>query len=430
MKSKPKKLLLICYYWPPSGGGGVQRWLFFIRHLEALGWDCTVYTVNSSEYPTTDNSLEEYVPKGVNVIRSDIWEPFDLYRKFTGKSKDFKVQASFANNEKGNRWLEKLAIWVRSNFFIPDARKFWIQPSIKRLASLHKTDAYDVVISSGPPHSAHLIALGLKNQFGLPWLADFRDPWTGIDYFEQLSLSGWALKKHQRLERKVLQKADAVCTVGKTLAEELGAIAKRKVEVITNGYPELLRPSSIKNQVFTIVHVGTLGPARNHPIFWQALKTLVSGGYPFKVQLIGKNDASVMSDIDKHGLKDYVETIDYIGSDEVKSVLTRADALYLPVNESKNAKGILTGKFFEYLSAQKPVIAIGPLDGDVNEILEASGAGKMFDFKDKQGLEAYLYDLLEGRVELRMSAESIENYSREAGAKKVHAILEQVLSSQ
>lgn len=430
MKSKPKKLLLICYYWPPSGGGGVQRWLFFIRHLAALGWDCTVYTVNSSEYPTTDSSLEDYVPSGVRVIRSEIWEPFDLYRKFTGKSKDFKVQASFANNEKGNRWLEKLAIWVRSNFFIPDARKFWIKPSIKGLNALNKKEAFDVVISSGPPHSAHLIALGLKKQCGLPWLADFRDPWTGIDYFEQLSLTSWALKKHQRMEQSVLQKADAVCTVGKTLSQELAAIAKRPVEVITNGYPELLRPSSLKNQVFTLVHIGTMGPARNHPIFWQALKSLVSGGYPFKVQLIGKNDASVLRDIEEYGLQAYVETIDYIGSDEVKSVLSRADALYLPVNESKNAKGILTGKFFEYLAAQKPIIAIGPLDGDVNEILESSGAGKMLDFTDEQGLTEYLADLMEGKVDLKLSAIGIEAYSREAGAKKIHAILEQILRSR
>ncbi len=423
------KLLVVTYYWPPSGGGGVQRWLFFTKFLAQLGWEITVYTVNSDEYPTKDSSLENEVPDGIRVIRSEIWEPFDLYRKVTGKSKEFRVQASFANKEKGKAWLENLAVWVRSNFFIPDARKFWIKPSVKRLKKLVEAEQFDWVISSGPPHSCHIIGQQLAEKTGIKWLADFRDPWTGIDYFEQLKLTPSALKKHQKMERDVLTEATVVITVGPTLAEELGALAQQRVHVFTNGFLDWIPPQPNASNKKTLLHVGTLGPARNHASFWQALVKLQQN-YPdvasqLEVLFVGNADASVLQDIKEFGLDSLVRIESYVPSNEVHHMLATADALYLPVNDSKNAKGILTGKFFEYLSARKPVLAIGPLDGDINNILQETGVGKMVAFGDATGFAQLLQkDLLEGSGTVTVNASTVENYKREAIAARLSALLE------
>lgn len=203
-----KKVLIITYYWPPTGGAGVQRWLKFSKYFRSFGWEPVIYTPSNPDFPIFDDTLLHDVPKDLTVLKTAITEPYDIYRKIMRKKKTETVNQGFLSEGKENTWLQAAMIWIRGNFFIPDARMFWIRPSLNYLSEYMKTNAIDAVISTGPPHSMHLIALGLKEKFKLPWIADFRDPWTQIDFYDQLKLSGFADRKHKRLEKTVLTKAD------------------------------------------------------------------------------------------------------------------------------------------------------------------------------------------------------------------------------
>jgi glycosyltransferase involved in cell wall biosynthesis len=354
-----KRVLIITYYWPPGGGAGVQRWLKFSKYLPENGWQPVIYTPENPEVPALDPSLEKDIPEVCEVIRTPITEPYSIYKRFTGRGKEEKVNAGFLDEGRKPGLKDKIAVWIRGNFFIPDARKFWIRPSVKFLVKYLKENPVDVIVSTGPPHSMHLIALGLKQKLDIPWIADFRDPWTGIDFYNQLMLTRYADGKHHRLERTVLQKADRVVTVGWESARQLKAIGGRDVDVITNGFDEddIGIPDNGEkkhNDKFVIRHIGAINRDRNHENFWRAVKKL-KDDKTFKqrlvVELVGKSDASVRESVKKYGLSDTVSFISYVPHSETGILLRTADLLYLPINNTPNAKAILTGKIFEYIAS-------------------------------------------------------------------------------
>ena len=391
-----KKVLIISYYWPPSGGAGVQRWLKFAKYLPDYGWEPHVYTPENPEAPAQDESLLNDIPKEVVVIKQPIFEPYGFYKKFTGNKKS--VNAGFLSENKDSRkkFTEQLSIWVRGNLFIPDARKFWIRPSIKFLKDYIKKEKIEIVISSGPPHSMHLIAMELKKQLGIKWIADFRDPWTNIDFYKDLMLTKAADRKHHRLEREVLQTADEIITIGKTMALEFEQVRGRKVQVITNGFDtddfELLDKEA--SDEFVLVHVGSINADRNHEIFWEGLKQVCEENTEFakklRIRFIGKLDYSVIESMERHGLKKQFEQVDYVPHNEVNNYLINSNLLYLPLNNTPNSKGILSGKFFEYLATGKPILGIGHPQGDAAEIMQETKAGQMFDFNDTEGVKSFL----------------------------------------
>ncbi|HEV8514325.1 MAG TPA: glycosyl transferase, partial [Cyclobacteriaceae bacterium] len=223
----PKKVLIITYYWPPAGGIAVVRWVKFVKYIRENGWEPVVFTVSNGNYPLIDASLEKDVPEGIQIIKRPIWEPHQLYR-FLAKNKKSSGLADIKPKDSAS-FVEKLSNWVRSNFFIPDARAFWIKPSVKFLKDYLKMNPVDAIVSTGPPHSAHLIALALKKQIGLPWLADFRDPWTTMDYYKELLLTNWADKKHHRLELEVLKTADSVTVIGNGMKVEFEEKSGRSI---------------------------------------------------------------------------------------------------------------------------------------------------------------------------------------------------------
>jgi glycosyltransferase involved in cell wall biosynthesis len=432
-----KRVLILTYYWPPSGGAGVQRWLKFVKYLREFDWEPIVYTAKNGEMPETDTSLEKDIPSGTEVIKTPIWEPYSAYKTLIGQKKDEKINAAFLNESKKKSLFSKLAVWIRGNLFIPDARKFWIRPSVNYLKKYLDQHPVDVIISSGPPHSMHLIALGLKRNFPqIKWVADFRDPWTNIDFYKDLMLSRWADKKHRLLEYQVLRESDAVISVGKTISEELfelsGGNEKEKFHTITNGFDvdDLLKPNNIqKDQKFSIAHIGTLVKTRNPEILWNALKELISEHQAFKndfeIKLVGKVDITVMESLEKFKLKDYVRKINYLPHNEVIAEQQRSHVNLLLINNTPNAKGILTGKFFEYLSAGTPILAIGPVEGDAAHILNETKAGKIFDFTDKQGIKNALLNLYNHKQpQPEMSA--IMAYSRKNLTGKLAYILNQL----
>ena len=412
------KVLIISYYWPPSGGAGVQRWLKFAKYLPEFGWEPHVYTPENPEAPAKDESLLNDVSEGIVVIKQPIFEPYGFYKKFTGNKKS--VNAGFLSENKDSRKkiTEQLSIWVRGNLFIPDARKFWVNPSIKFLKEYIQKEGIETIISSGPPHSMHLIALGLKKQLDVKWLADFRDPWTNIDFYKDLMLTKYADRKHHQLEREVLQTADEVITIGKTMASEFEQVRKAKVRVITNGFDTddfNIKPKP-SNGKFRIVHMGSINADRNHDIFWNGLQELYDENKAFSdaidIKFIGKLDYSVMESVEAYGLQDRFEQIAYVPHNKVKDYLFDSDLLYLPLNNTPNAKGILSGKLFEYLATGIPILGIGHPDGDAAEIMRETSAGIIADFDDIKAVKHFIIELFENPSSQSVNIDKRNAYSR------------------
>ncbi len=412
-----KKVLIISYYWPPSGGAGVQRWLKFAKYLPEFGYQPIIYTPENPEFPVIDESLLKDVPREVEVIRQPIWEPYGWYRQFLGQ-KDKKIGAGFVSEKKEPSLLNTISVWVRGNFFIPDARKFWVKPSVQFLSNYLSENKVDVVVSTGPPHSMHLIALELKKRHNIKWIADFRDPWTNIDFYQELMLTSWADKRYRALEREVLTTADKVLTIGYTMSQEMEALGATDVETVTNGFDEDDFPSAepkLDNE-FSISHIGTFSPSRNHPIFWKALAELKNENLDFaknfKLRTVGVVDHNVASSIKDAGLQENWERIDYVSHSEVLNFQLSSKVLLVSINNTPNSKGILPGKFFEYLASGRPILAIGPKDSDIGAVLDKTKAGVVIERDDLEGMKQAVMQLYLGTQQFQRNEKEIVKFSR------------------
>ena len=431
-----KRVLIITYYWPPSGGSGVQRWLKMSKYLPENGWQPVIYTTENAEYPIIDHTLDKDVCPEAEVIRRPIVEPYNFYKKFLGINKQEKVKVGFASESKKNGWKEKLSVWIRGNCFIPDARCWWVKPSVKYLKEYLKEHPVDAIISTGPPHSMHLIAMHLKENLGIPWIADFRDPWTEIDFYDELHLTRWADRKQHHLEKEVLTKADKVVTVSWNWSKGLGRIGNRNVRVIQNGYDWDCRPDEERaplSDEFTLTHLGVVAPSRNAPMLWQALQELkneVDGiDKTLKIKLVGQVDQSVVENLTSCGLMENTELVTHVPHDEVKLIQESSQVLLLLVNNAPNAKGILTGKLYEYLASGRPILAIGPEDGDAAQVIKETNAGITVGFEDKEKMKKAIKELYHRYLEHNLpsnTGQEIEKYSRKALAGEYTKLLERV----
>ncbi|MEL6535937.1 MAG: glycosyltransferase family 4 protein [Bacteroidota bacterium] len=394
-----KKVLIVSYYWPPSGGSGVQRWLKFVKYLPAMGIEPHILIPSGAFYPQIDEELFQDVPDNVHLLKVPIWEPYGWYQRVTGVEKKKAIQAS-SIQDGGNQGLAKrLALWVRSNLFIPDARKFWIRPAAKAMVRYVKEQGIETVISTGPPHTCHLIALRAKRRIpALKWLADFRDPWTNIDFYTDLSLAKWADRKHRKLEGQVLRTADKVVGIGYTMGEEFVEMGAHSVEVITNGFDldDFPKQEVTIDEGIVITHVGVIGKTRNPETLWRALALLKErepAKYKqFKVRLVGSVGQSVVGSMEEFGIGEILDHVTYVPHTEVFNYLKRSGLLLVVVNNAPNAKGIVTGKVFEYMASGRPILGLGPTDGDLAKILEPMASAKMVAHGDVEKLYAYLKD--------------------------------------
>jgi len=395
-----KKVLIITYYWPPSGGGGVQRWLKFAKYLRKFGWDPIIYTPENPEGPVEDHSLLKDIPKNLTVIKKPIKEPYGLYKKLTGKSKEQKIQTAFLSESTSkNALLENLSVWVRGNLFIPDARKSWIIPSVKYLSKYLIEEQIDTIVTTGPPHSMHMIGYQLKQKMHISWLADFRDPWTNIDYYDQLKLTNRADRLHHKLEKEVLTNADAVTVVSPGMIRDFKEKVERDYFFIPNGYDEADMKSgekTLKSEKFTVSHIGSLTKTRNPENLWRALQELVSENIQFasdlEIKNIGKLDFNAVESLKSAGLEKYLAAINYLPHSKVIDEQKNASLLLLLINDTPNAKLILTGKIFEYMASKTPIICIGPTDGDAAGIIRNKKCGEVFNFNEVRSLKKHLED--------------------------------------
>jgi glycosyltransferase involved in cell wall biosynthesis len=423
-----KKILIITYYWPPSGGGGVMRWLKMSKYLPEFGWQPIIYTPSNPDASVTDESLQDEIHKDTIEIKTSIWEPYNIYRKLTGKKTSEKFKPGYISEASTGNWKNKLSVFIRGNLLIPDPRMFWIRPSIKFLSKYLKENRVDLIVSTGPPHSMHLIGLGLKKRFpNIKWIADFRDPWTDIDFYSKLKLTKWANKRHHTLEKKVLNAANHIVTVSDGCASDIEKITSRKVEVVNNGYdPDdfLFEKIELDNK-FTISHFGAFNKDRNPKALWEVLGEMSHESSPFKndlcIQLIGQTDGSIIESIEKQNLTDNIKSIDHLPHQEGLVKLSSSQILLLPLNDAPNVKGILPGKMFEYMALKRPILAIGPTDANYAKIISETSSGKCHGFNDKQALKQTIseyYKLFKNR-ELSIDSNSFEKYSRRNLAKKI-----------
>ena len=420
MMNSKKKVLIITYYWPPAGGSGVQRWLKFVKYLRDFDIEPVIYTVDNPGYVINDKSLINEIPNSIETLRQPIFEP-NLILNFFG-TKTNRESAGFLNPNPN--FIGKIIQYIRANYFIPDARKFWIKPSVKFLSNYLEKNPVDVIITTGPPHSLHLIGLHLKKKKDIKWISDFRDPWTEIDYFHKMPLNKKAKKKHHQLEREVLKNSDSVIVVGNTMRDQY-LKETDKVVTISNGFDTSdNKEVSHLDIFFSITHVGMMNADRNPSDLWKILKEICLENPDFKsdlkIRLIGKIAKEVSHDLNIFD-SGITEVIDYVSYAEVKKYQLETQVLLLCINNVPSARGIITGKIFEYLQAKRPILAIGPEDGDAAEILKNTNSGSIFGFENKQKLKQHILELYKDykKNQLIVNSENIEQYHRRELTRKL-----------
>jgi hypothetical protein len=420
------KVLIITYYWPPAGGSGVQRWLKFVKYLQEFGIEPVVYTVENGNYLKQDTSLLKEVPMNIEILRQPIWEPTNLL--FWKKKK--QQNKGISNLSKGG-----LLSFIRGNFFIPDPKVFWIKPSVKFLQKFLDTNEVDVIISTGPPHSMHLIAEKLHQKNAVKWLADFRDPWSGLYYNKEFKQLAFAKNKNRKLEDVVLKNADCILTVSNNLKQEFSQKAKR-VAVITNGFDDEFLASSnvILDTKFSISYIGLLPKQSNPKLLFRVLKVLCDENLTFKKDLqlnfIGDISAEISAEIEANKLLENTNFEGYVAHQQAIEYQNKSQVLLLLIPNVKNNKGILTGKLFEYLKAKRPILAIGPKKGDLATILKETNAGVIVNFDAEEKLKLQLLELYQKYKEekLEVNSVNIDKYHRKELTKDLASLLKSLNS--
>ena len=425
---KPKKLLIITYYWPPAGGPGVQRWIKFVKYLPDFGIQPIVYVPENPSYPIIDENLISEVSEKATIIKRPIFEPYG-FAAFFSKNKTKKISSGIIPNPKKQSFLDKMLLWIRGNVFIPDARVLWVKPSVSFLEKYILENDIETIITSGPPHSLHLIGLELKKKCNINWLADFRDPWTTIGYHKALKLSSFAANKHKKLEHQVLNSADVIIVTSESTKTEFQSITSKPIQVITNGYDiENIEKQKLDSK-FSLAHIGSLLSERNPKILWQCLSELIYENplfeTNFELKLIGAISKDVLDSIHDFGLSKYVNNLGYVSHREAIEQQRKSQVLLLIEINSEATKSIIPGKLFEYMVSERPIIGIGPEGADFSKIIKETNTGIFVNYAEKEKLkstiEKYFNEFLEGN--LSSNAVGLQNYSRQNLTKKLVEIL-------
>lgn len=422
------KIVIITYYWPPAGGPGVQRWLKFVKYLPDFGFEPIVYLPENPSYPIIDENLLSEVSNQLVILRNKIVEPYQ-WASFLSKNKTKKISSGIIPNNKKQTILDQLLLWIRGNVFIPDARVLWVKPSVKYLEKYLSENGITTIITSGPPHSLHLIGLELKQKLNVRWVADFRDPWTTIGYHKEFKLLEFAANKHKQLENKVLNNADLILVTSPSTRAEFKKITSKPIEVITNGFDVEKIGNQIVDKKFSLAHIGSFLSERNPRILWESISELIRENplfaSHFQLKLIGAISQEVLDSIALFQLQNYVNNLGYVSHDEAIVHQKKSQVLLLIEINSEDTKSIIPGKLFEYLVSERPIIGVGPKGCDFAEIIIDTNTGVFVDYSEKEKLKNYIANyfslFLEGN--LKSNGVGLQKYSRKNLTEKLANLL-------
>lgn len=441
-----KRVLIITYYWPPSGGSGVQRWVKFAKYLPKEGWQPVIYTPENPELTTIDKTLAAEIPPEAEIVKTRIFEPYGIYRKLMGKGSSTDLKTLTSAGSDGNEvnpvnggkksWKQKLSLYIRGNFFIPDPRIMWVRPSVKFLKSYLKNHPVDAIVSTGPPQSMHLIGLELSKATGLPWLADFRDPWTKIFYFKHLELTPRSEAKHQALEKKVVDGATRVIAVSPMVKKDFEAITSTPVELITNGFDEEdFREHFEADEYFNVTHTGLFASDGDPEILWKVLAGKCQKDKEFRkllrIRLVGKTDQEIVNSIEAAGLGSNLVNLGYQSHEVAVREQRNASVLILPLRKEPEYEAVLPGKLFEYLASRRPILGIGQTDGAMARVVRNTGSGIVYNWDDEEKICQWIdfsWDEFKNN-ELLDNASDISMYSRHKLTKRLASLLEEITKS-
>lgn len=390
-----KKVLILTYYWPPAGGPGVQRWLKFVKYLPEFDIEPIVFIPENPNYPLVDKSLASEVPDNVTVISCPTNEPYK-WAGFLSKKSSKTISKGIISEEREQSFIEKAMLFIRGNFFIPDARIGWVKPSVAFLLDFIQKEHIKTIITTGPPHSVHLIGLHLKQKLNIKWLADFRDPWTTIGYHKQLKLTSASKAKHKSLEKQVLNGANQIIVTSSVTKKEFQEITDKPIEIITNGYDNELHVDYKMDTKFSLSHIGSLLSKRNPEVLWCVLKDLVDeeDGFSkdFELVFVGSVSEEVLKSIKKYNLSDYINNVGYVSHNESIVFQKKSQVLLLIEIDSEDTRCIIPGKLFEYMVSNRPIVAIGPKNSDVEKIIKETNTGHYFDYADYDSLKRIILE--------------------------------------
>ncbi|MFC1748188.1 glycosyltransferase [Pseudomonadota bacterium] len=425
-----KNVLVVTYYWPPAGGVEVQRMVKFCKYLPKFGWNPIILTVNDGNYANTDTSYFDDIKDLKSIYRAKSLEPHSMFNALT-KPLQKKNTSKNNNTSKANSsqsFVNKLGEYVRLNLFIPDSRIGWFPNAVKMGSKIIEEYQPELILSSSPPYTVHLIARYLKNKHKLPWVVDFRDPWLENTAYNTVPRLGVVKRINHHLECKTLAQADKITTVGKNMASLLNSKigCPEKIEIITNGYDHTIPPINNKqSDTFYISHFG--------PIYWrrfpaaavQAIKQLLhtseNFAANFKFRNLGAIDPQSLHCLQTELPKENLELKPYVDRSVLNNILAEPQLMLLSIEDIPHNKLIITGKIFDYITTGNPILGIGPVDGDAADIINKTNTGKMFDYANNEGimntiLDAY-YNWKEGK--LQTSPQDYPDYKRENLAAKL-----------
>jgi glycosyltransferase involved in cell wall biosynthesis len=388
-----------------------------VKYLPDFGIEPIVYIPENPTYPLLDENLVKEVSDKVIIIKQPIFEPYGL-ASFLSKNKTKKISSGIILNKKKQSFVERTLLWIRGNMFIPDARIFWVKPSIKILQKYIQENNIETIITTGPPHSVHLIGLGLKKQNNIQWIADFRDPWTTIGYHKALKLSKKSAQKHKDLEKEVMNSCDQLIVTSPTTKTEFKQITSKPIEVITNGYDIENVVKKPMDSKFTLAHIGSFLSERNPRILWKSLSELIKENKDFandfQLKLIGAVSKEVLETIKEFRLENYVNHLGYVSHDEALQAQRSSQVLLLIEIDSEDTNCIIPGKLFEYMVSERPILAIGPEQADFKNIIKETNTGTFFTYQEKEALKSQIetyYNQFKENT-LKVNAIGLQKYSR------------------
>ena len=385
----PNKIGILTYYWPPAGGSGVQRWLRFSNELAKLGHDVHVFTFKNPKYPIVDNELLKKVDDKIKV---NFISGFELPNFLTNKNSN--SSESYKNSG--------VKSFVRELFFFPDSRKYLISPSVKYIKKYIEKTPLNCLISSGPPHSMHLVGLKLKKKTNLKWIADFRDPWSNFVQNKFLNKLESTRIKHENKENLVLKFSDAILTTSKSLNKEF-KLKNHNTFYTPSGFESFIKPKDYNK--FRILYAGSMKEFQNPINLWIALKELIESDISFKdlveIVLIGNIDKNIIENKEFRLLQN-TKIISYLSKDNLDKEISISELLLVCSVNVEGSNDIIPGKFYHYLSSGKKILGISNRGTDLEKIIKETKSGMSFSYDNHADLKNYIYkcfsDYKDGKV--------------------------------